>query len=526
MKITLGVYPSLKGLADTQKRPSVRVPDAGLNRTDALSFSAVPDKAVVKYLQAIDDITSELIEMVDHYAAPAPAVQTGHVTLKGQPATAPAVVVYFPPSGQENAAVPDKGQLIVMNKGALIRGTDASGPQTDNDVLTLSGDVSRALSPLMSGLGIPAGRFDLPQVGAKLIAVLDVQDDVPVAQVIRQDEAGRLEAVPPDSDSRSFVLDIVKTISADLEGPAGANEPTADKSEVSGASVLSDPAAAIRRVFSAIQGHFAGTGNRETTAGTAKRQDVPAGNGMTAAGMPENSPPATNLIPDDASLKTGAGTVVHYLDEPRGPVSQASVRGADFVTQIADKMVVLERRLEEVPYFRGEDTSLPEEDPALLEKTFAALKENTAGLVRRALHAAVSQVRSEYPGADVSALGIGLDENGFLKVDRTALSESLSARKDEAVMFVRDLGNSLQDRIRYDFNPLAGLFAGNGNADGVLETGKKRGTADEGDDKPRVQLETRLNEVQMLLKSSYELKDLFLQGGSSDQPGFFDETDR
>ena len=105
------------------------------------------------------------------------------------------------------------------------------------------------------------------------------------------------------------------------------------------------------------------------------------------------------------------------------------------------------------------------------------------------------------------------------------LVESLSAKKEETVTFIRDFGRSLQDGLRYDFNPLAGVYAGGRDAAGITGAGRKDRAGDD-NDKQKARLEERLNRVQLLLRSSYELKDVFMQSLSLNNAGPGDETDR
>ncbi len=121
MKIIYTGYPlaQLTG-GDQQKRAQARIQiNATQGSVDTGSCSAISDKAVMRYLQAIDDITSDLLRIVDDYPQTGTA---GDISLipdqlpREKAVNIPNMFIYYPPSdsGGENAG---PGQIIVVQGG-------------------------------------------------------------------------------------------------------------------------------------------------------------------------------------------------------------------------------------------------------------------------------------------------------------------------------------------------------------------------------------------------------------------------
>ena len=138
--------------------------------------------------------------------------------------------------------------------------------------------------------------------------------------------------------------------------------------------------------------------------------------------------------------------------------------------------------------------------------------------LRESMQIAMRNAADETGLVNEGLAGIRIDERGLLKVDRAMFAEALTGKKEETSRFVNNFGSSLHDRTSYYFHPFATLFAGAPDAAGLQGPGNKKGVADDGDDK-KAGFEKRLNELQMLLKSSYELKGSFMQKRFSDQGG-------
>jgi hypothetical protein len=231
---------------------------------------------------------------------------------------------------------------------------------------------------------------------------------------------------------------------------------------------------------------------------------------------------AASTLSNNAASGAIPGMIVRYITQSAPPSGIPDK--IDPIARVIDNLMSLEKLLEDVPVFDAPVDGLLEDDAMGPEAVRASIKEKIPVMVRDALHAAGRNAQPAYPDNNVGFFGINIDEKGFLRIDRATLAESFSETKDETIRFITDFGNSFQDKIRYDFNPFAGLYAGGESRANIIEPGKKGGASD--DDKQKTEFEKRLNEVQMLLKSSYELKDLFMQSKSYDRPEPFDETDR
>jgi hypothetical protein len=144
------------------------------------------------------------------------------------------------------------------------------------------------------------------------------------------------------------------------------------------------------------------------------------------------------------------------------------------------------------------------------------------GTVKRAtknsLQMGSDAMRGETLLNEVSSLGMKTDGDGGLKLDSKVFRGAFPTDKDEVIRSGRDFAVSLQDRVAYSFNPFAGDNA-NGPQDAPLHGPQlKQGIENKHEDIKEA-FEKRLNELQMLLKSSYELKESFMHRKFAGQDG-------
>ncbi len=182
---------------------------------------------------------------------------------------------------------------------------------------------------------------------------------------------------------------------------------------------------------------------------------------------------AASALSNDAASDTIPGMIVRYITQssPLSGIPDKTDPGA----RIIDNLMSLEKLLEDVPVFDAPIDGLPEDDAMALEAVRASIKEKVPVMVRDALHAAGRNAQSAYPDNNAGPFGINIDEKGLLKIDSATLAESLSETKDETIRYIQDFGNSLQDKIRYDFNPFAGTLYAVAKAGPVLSSQTKTG---------------------------------------------------
>ncbi|HNT43674.1 MAG TPA: hypothetical protein PKN85_04380, partial [Syntrophorhabdaceae bacterium] len=198
------------------------------------------------------------------------------------------------------------------------------------------------------------------------------------------------------------------------------------------------------------------------------------------------------------------GFTVRVINVQTGDaVSPSSETG---IESVAERMVDLSRavtdlvNLQDIDPESGSDTTTIQ----------TLLKETVARMVRDSFISASGQPNLGTFPVDAGAFGIGIDEKGGLRIDAVVLKEALTGHRDEVVRFVHDFAGSIHDRITYGFNPIACVCRG-GQENPFLSRAESKESLTDDEQSSRADFEKRLNELQMLLKSSYELKDSFMQ---------------
>ncbi len=470
------------------------------------------------------------MQMINHYeqtgaTADIPDIQ--NQLSHDKAITSPYLFIYYPPSDSDGEN-PRFGQVIVLEGNLPVTGPYFPKPQDDQAFSDLARTLVRQLSALDTGIGLKSASVEPIPVRNRFIVSVEMNDGMPVISAIRQDCSGVAEVLSQDQARDEGISDIIMKLNTvkTAVGPRDALPPEKGSSETAGiersngllpgdckteSSGLREIA---RDLLLSIISKFKEMGVKNTA------QDHGPANICTRGGLK----PSNNMSPD-----TVPGMIVRHI-KTSATINMPQKNGMD--TLIMQKLISLEKMLQDVPEFIPPSDNPPEvlseEDMTTLQKTRTktSIHERIPAMVRDALErASRNHHQTAGAGGNAGYFGINIDENGVLRIDRAVLAKSLAERKTETVQYIQDFGNSFQDKIRYDFNPLAGLYTGGKSTGGILKTNKKHRADDEGDDKQKIQLEKRLNEVQMLLKSSYELKDVFMQSRSVDQPGAFDETD-
>lgn len=533
MKIAFTGFPLNRLIGSGPEKKAGAQAGTGMVRDSvgSASYSAIPDKAMVKYLQTVDDIASDLLRIVDNYAQ-----NRGTGDIAGVPdqlpremkADIPDIFIYFPPlepGGEED----ESGQVIAMGKG--LPSYDAGLPELQDEkvVSDLVKTVVRQLSVTDKSIGLESGNIESILVRARFILFTETKNDMPVVSIIRQEASGRSEPLTEDQVPAGDILDVITKIKAFIteqvnaqeantkpEEPFSANDGPAgfgsDKSPIP-AGVQTDstpsPLKIVKEILSSVVSEFKGDNTAIKNPQGAERVET-----ITARG------PA---VPGGALSGAIPGVTVRYIN-PSPPLPGAPA-GTDPRALVVDKLAALTELIGNMPEPILSSEGVSEEELAVVRETMRSVHEQVPALVRQALHAATRNYQGAGAAAGQGPFGIDIDENGTLRIDRAVLVGSLAENKEETITFIRDFGTSLQDRFRYDFNPLAGVYVDGRHASGITETGKKDRAGDDGDEQ-KTRLEERLNKVELLLRSSYELKDLFVQTLSLNRPGALDETDR
>ncbi len=498
----------------------------------ALYLSA-SNKAVVRYMKAVEDITSDLLQAVDDGVRQ--TADTGEIIIdpdqlpRDDKAGGRNVFVCFSGSGSDGKkAEPD---CLVILRGCL---EDFEPDESGTNIQVVSGlakETARQLSTVAGeGVGLKSTDIDSIPVREKLIAFAGTEDGLPAVSVVRKASSGVPEVLTGDEVSNSGISDIVTGLNAAITSgrvsDAGWPEDTVPDSDKA-AGFYPDNVPVSENVETGLPSDFF------RAAAKALLQAFPGADVRPNAetGLDTNIPgpagafcdvPDGGLNPDKASVAhDAAGFEVRYIT--------AGLPAADIPAQdhsdalIVDKLMSLEKTLKGFSEFTGPSEDLPGEDRAVVKEISASIQENMPVTIRDALNVAKQNHQTAHPEKSADDFGIGVDEKGMLKIDRAAIAGALSEKRDETISYVRDFGTSFQDRLRYDFNPLAGIHAGGPGAAGIGETDKKKGTGGD-DDGLKDQFEKRLNELKTLLESSYELKGLFMQNITFDPAEFSDET--
>lgn len=515
---------------NTPKKAGVRAAAAPA-MSDMIALSQAPDKALVKYLEAVDNIASDLLRILDDYAATGipvgePFFPNGLPRFRA--AAGDDTYIYFPaegPGGKEAG----RGQVIVIRNNLFL--SDGSPVPGDEEALqSFVMEVGSRLSAAAPGIGLKVADIETVPVRDRFILLSGARDITPVIPVILREAPGGPGQTDKVLVREGDIHDIIKKIKAfideqanveqvdvPLEKSLSANDNPlefgTDKSPVPAETEtipVHGPVKIVKEILSSIfSQHTDGTTTiKNAEDGGGVRTGVTRGPAVPGGGLWDALP----------------GITVRYVDaSPLSPDIPAGT--TDSRPLIVDKLVSFKEMIEIAP----EPALLPEgtseEDLTVVREARRSVHEQMPALVRQALHAASRNYEASGGAADQGIFGIGLDEKGNLRIDPAVLVESLADKKEKTITFIRDFAASLQDRLRYDFNPLAGAFAGGRDTASITGAGKK-GNAGDDSDEQKTRFEERLNKVQLLLRSSYELKDQLTQALSLSAAGGIDETDQ
>jgi len=437
VKIALAGYPLTQLFGgETQKKTGMRAQNGFLGRIDVPVLSKVPDKAVVKYLQAIDAILSDIIRIVDDNAALTGSEDITAVSRKmPQQAfiTPQDALIYLPAAVSTGEGDVSSGELVIIKNVLQPGETDISGEPEGSAAVSLSRDIARGLPGIGVGMGMKEEDLTAPFVNT-----------------------------------------------------AG----------VKGTPVRSGPVEATKDILS-LSGKKDGQ-----TASQGERVEEES----YEAAMPDIG---TFIGPADLSEKP-PGVSIRFIDPAGMGVSGVASGKKDRI--IIESMTSLAAAVNDIIGSQVET----EEGPGNAAAQMAVARTTVKEAVKESLLMALRYGQGGVAPSGGDPFGLRTDEKGLLRVDRAMFAEALAGKKEETFRFVNNFGSSFHDRISYFFHPFAGLYAGAPDAAGLKEPGNKEGVADDREDR-KAGFEKRLGELQMLLKSSYELKESFMQKRLSGQ---------
>lgn len=451
----------LKNVSSTCKAPrlSADIPD----------FTAIPGENALKCVRDAGTLLSGIIDLIDDYSAMVGSSGTRQINAaSSQPHPPNPVIVIYCPDGDSSDGASTQGRLAVLdNTGRIFDETDPGQAPVEQCLMDIAQDAARTLKSLKAGLALPATGSEQTVTRDKFIITVELQEGVPDVRVMRQDVSGSQEFVNPDTIDDN----LLRAIITDLAG------------------------------FRPSQDH----------------QDIPDRPGANPARLvPQATEGGFAKIVEDI-ITRASKDLAPEISTVSFPVAEGFFDPSSLLRQISERFLLFENLLHSIPQCEEADTEIMTgmvagESNILL----SAVKENIAVVARTSYQDTAVRLRRQYPQIDPASFGITVDETGILRIDKDLLSGSLLTGKGEAVTFVRDFGTSFHDAIRYDFNPLAGLTVKDAFAGNVNGPGGEKAMKDNCGNR-REEYEKRLNELQMLLATSYELKDLFCKSKSPEE---------
>jgi len=497
-----------------------------LRAADISSSSAGLPEGSFKHLRAIEQISAEIMNMTGGTANVNVNRPTGQMPAASPPETVITgndVLIFLPPSACPKDGEERPGELIVV-KGAVYDPAVGDHERQEGKVVVLARDVAAKLSHDVLPLGTDSANHDLSEVREKFIVSVDAVDGIHVPSIIRHDSSGG-RTIPNEGAGRSgdtiVPAEVAKIAAyiASLYEDVPMDDPPGDALLFT--AVTQDEAAADEAACSTTEmAHPGGPSLLANPVAVAK----------------ETGLMVSRLVCDNEGFgEEGQGKSVHDLvmnisQSPAGSsapgvgrsrvvvtfVESVASTGVAEVTRvkadsIAKKMVALS---EAIDGFVAESAVHPEgtagdEAAAATAARCLPVKEAMKQRVAASFAGALQSVFDTDALDTAKTFGMDLDEKGLLMVDREVLRDSLSGRKDGLLRFVHDLAVSLHDRIGHNAYAFAGAYAR--VAEAVLDAPRGKDSVSGDDADRKVDFERRLNELQMLLKISHELKDSFMQ---------------
>jgi len=528
MKILGGVYPLTQLInGKTQKTAPGSMKGVSADTADAGAISAITGKALIRSLNTIEAIASEITDIVDRYAALGGRAVTGDEgaisaqTLQFRPVVPGDVLIVVPDRGSSGVDTgTGRGSLLMVRNLSSEGAGGVAGMLEETEIGNLSKDIVDWLGRLGTGIRRAPGMGPMEPAVRFVVSVEDGPGPFPVVLIRHRDMSGKAGTLEEGVFAgRATLAHVIRAlvrgpgeagpvIPSDLSshrvpripGPAGGSQPIVQEAVPVDRPDSSLPSLSDFDLLGKAKEMFSRLAPEMSHTAVAGRPDEEEAPDLPPAGAPENPASLAANLP---------GLVVTVLDAQTGDIVSPDAK--DRIQVVAEKMVRLSGAVEDLANLRG-----TERETGSDEVSQSFFKEAVKGMVKDSFLGAMARLNGGAIESNPGAFGITLDETGGLKIDSAILKDALGAGRDEAVRFVRGFAGSLHDRIAYDFNPLAGVSGG------VHENTSLRGLKNDenvaGEERnAKADFEKKLNELQMLLKNSHELKDSFMRRRAAGQ---------
>ena len=540
MKIGLTGYPlaQLTG-GETLKKAGAGVKKGSVDRVDVPILSNVPDKAIVRYLRTVDEILSDIIRIVDDDASLSGSEETAAISQKTfQQATITPrdAVIYLPagvPAGEGGPEGLDE-QLIIIKDVLSAEVKDMRGQQGEVALVDFAKEIAGELSRIDTGMTAGAVDINAVKVRDKFIVSVDAAAGIPVYSVIRHDPSGGTVFYHNTAEGLddAAAASTVAGIASFLTRNAGETLPESAPAAPDGSLInmsdgrrTDDSAAFLTRTDLAAGKFVLPDGFDPVKAAKEVASFLSAGKGSVRSDKAKDDKGYDIVkaleyqVPANDTLRSDNFPGITIRVIPSTALAAASVKTAGVENRqevIAERFASLADVIGTMIEYEGDTEGGPGEGQVRLEAMRTSVKE----AVRESLHTAIGSATASQAGGSLNETleGIGIDEKGLLKVDKKVFAGTLMDRRDEASRFIQNFGNTLHDKVAYFFHPFAGLYDISTGEAGVRGPGSKDGIADE-EEEAKAKFEKRLNEIQLLLESSYELKESFMNTRLSGRTG-------
>lgn len=525
MKIAYNGY-HLTQLPDGESQKTNRVRTGTVPAAAAVAFPAIPEKSAVRYLKAIEDITSDIMSIVDSHVVRGSigdAMAAGRLgtisaeTLQREPFMPGDILIVIPermlPGSDERAA---PGSVTILRNVPFAESVDGEGIDEDQTIGSVARNVAEWLTPRETGILRSPEMEPTALVERYIISVRGGESPSPAFFVRHQDLLGKTEDFDEAGSAPMVTLrPVVRALigepgNARLTASSGEPHPGASRvpGDLDGSQAVASrtpspgrnegllPSLLSFNLVEKVKGALS-----RVFPEASQEPVIGEDDGDEEAPYPSS---ADGLQSPTSFAAKFPGFTVRVINVQTGDaVSPSSETG---IETVAERMVDLSRAVTDLVNLQNTDP----ESGSDTTTTQTLLKETVTRMVRDSFVSASGQPKLGTFPVDAGAFGIGIDEKGGLRIDVVVLKEALTGHRDEVVRFVHDFAGSIHDRMTYGFNPIAGVCRG-GQENPLLSRPESKESLTDDEQNSRADFEKRLNELQMLLKSSYELKDSFVQ---------------
>jgi hypothetical protein len=416
------------------------------------------------------------------------------------------------------------GSITILRNVPFAGSGGTEGIDNGEAIVGLAKRVAAWLAPRETGIQRSSEMNPSALAPGFIVSVRDGEGPSPVFSVRRQDMLEEIEVPDEAGPARQTTLvPVIRTLlegsgnvgfttPADTLGPDAFRVPGDSGSSQAIAGQTRAPArneSLLRSLLSFDPAEKVKENPSPTVPETSQTPFIGKGDGKEGASGPSFAEGPQSPALFAAKFR---GVTVSVIDVRTGEaVSLSTDTGIDTITE---RMVDLSRVVSDLANLQDTDPEAGSDMTA----TRALLKETVTKMVKDSFVSVSGQLKESAFSVGTGAFGIAIDEKGGLKIDAVALKEVLAARKDEVVGLVREFASSVHDRIAYTYNPIAGVCRG-GQESTLFRGPESKESLGEDEHGARADFEKRLSELQMLLRSSHELRDSFMRRKLAEQGG-------